>query len=71
MGTERTAFRAGSPESKASGRDAGPSLTLCEEDGATLSWNLTCTTEVIPRGFWSGLKYELAAHSLHFNLVCS
>ena len=58
MGTERTAFRAGSPESKASRQNARPSLILCEEDEALLSWKLTYTTEVIPPGLWSGLKYE-------------
>lgn len=66
VGTERTAFRAGSRESKVSGQNAGPSLTLCEEDEALLSWKLTYTTEVIPRGLWSGLKDENCQHRLGF-----
>lgn len=69
MGTERTAFRAGSPESKASGQNAGPSLTLCKEDEALLSWKLTYATEVIPRGLWSGLKYENCQHTAWISIL--
>lgn len=58
-------------ESKASCWNADPSQTLCEEEEALLSCKLSCTTELIPKGLWSGIKNGDRQHRAWISVVCS